>query len=69
MKRVLLLMILTLALFAIIASCGKKTEEQTDKVPVETKQAEMMDSTRMDSGMQMTDSTMMDSTEMTQDSM
>ena len=47
--------------FALIVGCGKKADEATDKVPVETKKAEMMDSTRMDSGMHMMDSTIVDS--------
>ena len=51
MKRFLLLVGIALAMFALTVGCGKKADEAQDKVPVETKAAEMMDSTRMDSGM------------------
>ena len=61
MKKLLLLAALTLMVFALVVGCGKKADEATDKVPVEVKKAEMMDSTRMDSGTHMMDSTMMDS--------
>lgn len=69
MKKLLFLAALTLMVFALLVGCGKKADEATDKVPVETKEAEMMDSTRMDSGMHMMDSTMMDSMEAKSDSM
>ena len=50
MKRVLLLLFVALLALAIVVGCGTKQEE-TDKVPAETKAAEMMDSTRLDSAM------------------
>lgn len=49
MKKLLFLAALSLMVFALVVGCGKKADEATDKVPVETKAAEMMDSTRMDS--------------------
>ncbi len=61
MKKLLFLAALSLIVFALMVGCGKKADEATDKVPVEVKKAEMMDSTRMDSGTHMMDSTMMDS--------
>ena len=48
MKRLLILSVMTLMVFALVVGCGKKADEATDKVPVETKKAEMMDSTRLD---------------------
>ncbi len=72
MKRFLLLVAMVAMMFALVVGCGKKADEATDKVPVETKKAEMMDSTRMDEGMDsamhMMDSTMMDSMEAKGDS-
>ncbi len=61
MKKLLLLAALSLMVFALVIGCGKKADDAADKVPVEVKKAEMMDSTRMDSGTQMMDSTMTDS--------
>lgn len=61
MKKLLFLAALSLMVFALMVGCGKKADEATDKVPVEVKKAEMMDSTRMDSSMHKMDSTMMDS--------
>ena len=61
MKKIILLAAMMLIMFAIMVGCGKKADEATDKVPVETKAADMMDSTRMDSASHMMDSTMMDS--------
>lgn len=49
MKKLLFLTVLSLMVFALVIGCGQKADETTDKVPVETKEAEMMDSTRMDS--------------------
>ena len=49
MNKLLFLTVLSLMVFALVVGCGKKADEATDKVPVETKKAEMMDSTRMDS--------------------
>ena len=51
MKKLLFLAALSLMVFALVVGCGKKADEATDKVPVETKAADMMDSTRMDSMM------------------
>ena len=49
MKKFLFFIILSLMVFVLVIGCGKKADEATDKVPVETKAAEMMDSTRLDS--------------------
>ena len=69
MKKLLLLTALSLFVLALLVGCGNKTDEAQDKVPVETKQAEMMDSTRMDSGMEVMDSTIIDSMEQIKDSL
>lgn len=50
MKRLLLLTLIAIIALGLVVSCGKKQEE-SDKMPAETKEAEMMDSTRMDSAM------------------
>ena len=49
MNKLLFLTVLSLMVFALVIGCGQKADEATDKVPVETKKAEMMESTRMDS--------------------
>ncbi len=60
MKKLLFLAVMSVMVFAFVIGCGKKADETKDKAPVETKKAEMMDTTMMDSGMHMMDSTMMD---------
>ena len=50
MKKLLLILMAITATLCFIWGCGKKdTNEGADKVPAETKQAEMADSTAMDS--------------------
>ncbi len=49
MKRLTLLGLMALFVLALTVSCGKKESEESDKVPLEVKQAEQMDSTRLDS--------------------
>lgn len=49
MKRVVLLLMVALLALAMFYGCGKKEAEEPDKVPVEVKQAETMDTTRLDS--------------------
>ncbi len=65
MKKLLILTAVSLMTFSLMVGCGDKADEATDKVPVETKAADMADSTRMDemvdSASQMMDSTMADS--------
>ena len=51
MKRLLLLSLLAIMILALVVGCGKKAEEDADKMPVEEKAAEMMDTTQMDSAM------------------
>ena len=48
MKRVILLLMVALLVLAMIYGCGKK-EAESDKVPVEVKEAEAMDTTKLDS--------------------
>ena len=47
MKRLLILAAMAAMMFALVVGCGKKADEATDKVPVETKEAEMADTTRL----------------------
>ncbi|MDH3892163.1 MAG: hypothetical protein OEV49_13880 [candidate division Zixibacteria bacterium] len=50
MRKVLAIMMALLVALCFIYGCGKKdTQEGDDKVPADTKQAEMADSTAMDS--------------------
>ena len=49
MKKILVLLVIMALALAFVYGCGKKEAEDTDKVPVEVKEAEVMDSTRMDS--------------------
>lgn len=50
MRKMLAVLMALLVALCFINGCGKKeTKEGDDKVPVETKQAEMADSTAMDS--------------------
>lgn len=42
-------MMVSVFVMALAFGCGKKETKETDKVPVEVKEAEQMDSTRMDS--------------------
>ncbi len=50
MKKLLIVLMILLVSLCFIFGCGKKeSQEETDKVPVEVKQAEMADSTAMDS--------------------
>ena len=53
-------------MLAMVIGCGQKEAEETD-VPVEVKQAEQMDSTRLDSAA--VDSMVPDTTEVPADSM
>lgn len=48
MKKLLILFLVSIFVFGLIIGCGKKDAE-SDKMPAEVKEAEMMDSTRMDS--------------------
>ncbi|NOY89454.1 MAG: hypothetical protein GXO93_08750 [FCB group bacterium] len=48
-KRIIFLISLLLFVLTITFSCGKKKAQETDKVPLEVKKAELMDSTRLDS--------------------
>lgn len=49
MKRFFILLMVSVFVMALAFGCGKKETKETDKVPVEVKEAEQMDSTRMDS--------------------
>lgn len=49
MKRVVVLFSVALLAMSLGYGCGKKEAEEPGKVPIEVKQAETMDSTRMDS--------------------
>jgi len=49
MKKVFTLGLMVLFALALVAGCGQKAEQEADKVPVEVKDAEMADSTRLDS--------------------
>ena len=49
MKKVLLLGLVVLLALAVIWGCGKKAEEDADRAPAEVVEAEMADSTRLDS--------------------
>ncbi len=68
MRKLLAVVLALLMCFCFIYGCGKKdVQQETDKVPVEVKQAEMADSTAMDSAMW--DSTAVDTMAAGQDSM
>lgn len=68
MRKLLAVVLALLMCFCFIYGCGKKdVQQETDKVPVEVKQAEMADSTAMDSAMW--DSTAVDTIAADQDSM
>ena len=49
MKKVFTLGLMVLFALALVAGCGQQAEQEADKVPVEVKDAEMADSTRLDS--------------------
>lgn len=49
MRKMLAFTMALLVALCFIYGCGKKETKEDDKVPVETKQAEMADSTAMDS--------------------
>ena len=51
MKRLIILLTLLAIILAVGLGCGKKAEQEADKVPADVTQAEQMDSTRMDSAM------------------
>jgi hypothetical protein len=64
----LIVVLILLVSLCFIYGCGKKdVQQETDKVPVEVKQAEMADSTAMDSAIW--DSTAVDTMAADQDSM
>lgn len=48
MKKLLILFLVSIFVLGLIIGCGKK-EAESDKMPADVKEAEMMDSTRMDS--------------------
>jgi len=48
-KRIVILFSVVLLALAITFSCGKKKAQESNKVPLEVKKAEQMDSTRLDS--------------------
>ena len=49
MRKMLAVTMALLVALCFIYGCGKKETKEDDKVPVETKKAEMADSTAMDS--------------------
>lgn len=49
MRKMLVITMALLMGLCFIYGCGKKETKEEDKVPAETKQAEMADSTAMDS--------------------
>lgn len=67
MKKLIVLLVILSLMLAMVVGCGQKEAEDADKVPVEVKQAEQMDSTRMDSAA--VDSMVPDTTEVPADSM
>ncbi|MCK4372072.1 MAG: hypothetical protein KAW61_02945 [candidate division Zixibacteria bacterium] len=68
MRKMLIVVLILLVSLCFIYGCGKKdVQQETDKVPVEVKQAEMADSTAMDSAIW--DSTAVDTMAADQDSM
>ena len=67
MRKLLAVALALLVCFCFIYGCGKKdVQQETDKVPIEVKQAEMADSTSMDSAI--CDSTAVDTMAADQDS-
>ncbi len=67
MRKLLAVVLALLVCFCFIYGCGKKdVQQETDKVPIEVKQAEMADSTAMDSAIW--DSTAVDTMAADQDS-
>ena len=49
MRKMLMVLMALLVALCFIYGCGKKETQEDDKVPAETKQAEMADTTAMDS--------------------
>ena len=49
MKKVFTLGLMLLFALALVAGCGQNAEQEADKVPADVKDAEMADSTRLDS--------------------
>lgn len=66
MKKFIVLLVIVSLMLAMVIGCGQQEAEETD-VPVEVKQAEQMDSTRLDSAA--VDSMVPDTTEVPADSM
>ena len=58
MKKLYFLLFAIIITGFILNNCESKKKEDTDKVPLEVKQAEMKDSTRLDSAI--TDSTIIE---------
>lgn len=48
LKKLFVLSLSALFIMALALGCGEKAEKETEKVPVEVKEAEQADSTRMD---------------------
>jgi len=51
MKKLFIAMLLTLFALALVVGCTKKESEDASKAPAGTSEAEMKDSTKMDSSM------------------
>lgn len=54
-KRILVALLAGILVSALTYGCGRREAEPTDKEPLEVKQAERMDSTRLDSAIVDTD--------------
>lgn len=63
MKKLMMGMFLMMLALSLVIGCTAKESEDATKVPVETKEAEAMDTTTMDSAM-MTDTTAVTDTTM-----